>query len=84
MAVKAETMKKEKELVLYSNGCPKCDVAKKILEREKIKYTLVDDNEKILSKAKELNIKFMPFLTIGNHVLQFSEIHKINDIIKGE
>lgn len=76
--------KNEKELVLYSNGCPKCEVAKKILEREKIKYTLVDDNEKILSKAKELNIKFMPFLTIGSNVLQFSEIHKINDIIKGE
>ena len=82
MAVKAETMKKEKELVLYSNGCPKCEVAKAILQRENIKFTLVDNNDEIMKKAKELNIKFMPFFTIEKQVIQFSEMHKIRDILK--
>lgn len=48
----AKENKKPKELLLYSNGCPKCEVAKKILERDNIKFKLINDLEVITKRQQ--------------------------------
>lgn len=82
----AKENKKPKELLLYSNGCPKCEVAKKILERDNIKFKLINDTEVITKKATELGIRFMPFMIVEGDgestPIGFSEMYKIKTILE--
>ena len=83
----AKENKKPKELLLYSNGCPKCEVAKKILERDSIKFKLIDDMEVITKKATELGIRTMPFMIVvdgssESSAIGFSEMHKLKGMLE--
>lgn len=57
------------KVILYSTGCPKCNVLKKKLEEKDITYeefTSVDD---MLS----MGIKEVPMLGVGEKLMSFKE-----------
>lgn len=59
----------EKEIVLYSTGCPKCNVLKSKLNKAGIKYTIVSDTNKIL----ETGFNVVPILKVGDDFLLFKQ-----------
>ena len=58
-----------KEIILYSNGCPKCKVLKSKLERKKIEFTETDD----FSKLQSQGIQSLPIMEIDGEILTFVE-----------
>ena len=63
-------------IILYSTGCPKCDVLKKKLAEKGIQYTVNESVEEMLS----LGIEQVPVLKINEELLPFSAAVKwIND-----
>lgn len=59
-------------IVLYSTGCPKCDVLKSKLNAKQVPY------EEITSVADmlELGITQVPVLGIDGQLLEFAEANK--------
>ena len=59
-------------IVLYSTGCPKCDVLKSKLNAKQVSY------EEITSVADmlELGITQVPVLGIDGQLLEFAEANK--------
>lgn len=49
-------------IVLYSTGCPKCEVLKKKLDQNAIPYTICKDTELM----KQLGFEEVPILRVGN------------------
>lgn len=47
---------------LYSNGCPKCNLTKRILAAKDIAYEEISDMDVIMEKAKEIGANTLPFL----------------------
>jgi len=63
-------------IILYSTGCPKCEVLKKKLAEKGIRYTVNESVEEMLS----LGIEQVPVLKINEELLPFSAAVKwIND-----
>lgn len=60
------------EIVLYSTGCPRCDVLKRKLGDNNIQYTECNDTEKMLS----VGIIEVPVLKVDNNLLGFSDAIK--------
>lgn len=58
-----------KEIILYSNGCPKCKVLKSKLESKKIEFTETDD----FSKLKDQGLQSLPIMEIDGEILTFVE-----------
>lgn len=56
-------------IILYSNGCPKCNVLKSKLESKKIKFTETDN----FSKLEEMGVKSLPIMEIDGKFLTFVE-----------
>lgn len=56
-------------VILYSNGCPKCNVLKSKLESKKIEFTESDD----FSKLEKIGIKSLPIMEIDGKILTFVE-----------
>ena len=52
------------EIILYSTGCPKCQVLKKKLDGKNIKYVLCDDQN--IMKAE--NIDKVPVLKVNGEI----------------
>lgn len=53
---------------LYTNGCPKCTLTKRILGAKEVTYEEIGDMDLIMAKAKEINANTLPFLEIdGNY-----------------
>lgn len=72
-------------IVVYGNGCPKCNILIKKLDEKDIIYSKVDDIDEIIKVGKENNISSMPITLWNKEVLDFkSAIEKINNIKKGE
>lgn len=55
------------QIVLYSNGCPKCRVIKSKLESKKIKFIETDDTQKLLS----FGYKAYPVLKVNDKMMDF-------------
>lgn len=53
--------------ILYSTGCPKCGLLKKVLEQKGIEYTVEDDVNKML----ELGIDEVPMLKIQGKLMNY-------------
>lgn len=69
------------KIILYSTGCPKCNVLKKKLEMKGIDYEESGDVEKLI----EMGIKQAPVLNVGGVLLDFVEANKwINGWKSGE
>jgi glutaredoxin len=56
------------EIILYTNGCPKCNVLKKKLDEKGIEY---QENSSVEDMVK-LDIIRVPVLKIGKKMLDFS------------
>lgn len=57
------------DIILYSTGCPKCNVLKKKLADKNIQYTENNDVDTMVS----LGIDQVPVLSVDGKLLQFSE-----------
>jgi predicted thioredoxin/glutaredoxin len=72
-------------IVVYGNGCPKCNILIKKLDEKGIIYSKVDDMEEIIKVGKENNISSMPITIWNDEVLDFkSAIETTNKITRGE
>ena len=56
-------------VVLYSTGCPKCNVLKKKLDNLDIEYTINSDKE--LMQTKGFNL--LPVLEVDNIPMEFKK-----------
>ncbi len=56
-------------IILYSNGCPKCNVIKSKLQSKKIAFTETDD----FSKLNDMGIQSLPALEVDGKILTFVE-----------
>ena len=56
-------------VILYSTGCPKCDVLKDKLTAKNISFTVVTD----ISVMDSLGIQFVPVLQIENNLMNYKE-----------
>lgn len=65
------------EIILYSTGCPKCQVLKKKLDAKNIEYILCDDQ----NKMKAENIDKVPVLKINGEKLNFkAAVDYVNEL----
>lgn len=60
------------EIILYSTGCPKCNVLKKKMDMKGIEYTESGDIDFLL----EMGIKQAPVLDVNGELLDFIEANK--------
>ena len=58
-----------KNIVLYSTGCPKCEILKKKMGEKNISYTEIND----IDIMNEKNITFVPMLEIEGKLLNYRE-----------
>lgn len=57
------------EVILYSTGCPQCNILKEMLQKKNIIFQIEDNIEKM----KELGFSSLPMLSINNKILNFKE-----------
>jgi len=62
----------EKEIILYSTGCPKCSVLTKKLNAAGISFTEKTDVDEMLA----LGIKAAPVLSVNGELMDFSEANQ--------
>lgn len=55
------------KVVLYSTGCPKCNILKKKLAAKNIYYTEINDVDEML----KLGIKEVPVLAVNDKLMDF-------------
>lgn len=68
-------------MILYSTGCPKCNVLKKKIAAAGIDYTEVSDP----ATLKEKGIVFVPVLEVNDKLYSFKEaVDYINNLNKGD
>ena len=60
------------DIILYSTGCPRCNVLKKKLDSKGIKYSVYDDID-IMGK---LGILSVPVLSVEDKLLKFEDAIK--------
>lgn len=64
------------KVILYSTGCPKCEVLKKKLANKKIEYTECND----VDKMQSLGIEQVPVLSVDGKLMDFAEsVNYINE-----
>ena len=59
----------ERQIILYSTGCPKCQVLTKKLGAAGVKYEVKTDVDEMLS----LGIKSAPVLSVDGNLMDFSK-----------
>lgn len=59
-------------IVLYSTGCPKCNVLKKKLADAQMEYSVVEDVDVMLSKG----LKEVPWLEVDGNLMNFVDSSK--------
>ena len=59
-------------VILYSNGCPRCRVLKQKLDTKSINYTEENSVEKMLT----LGIEQVPVLSVDGEILAFSQANE--------
>ena len=66
-------------MILYTQGCVKCDVLKKKLEQKDLSFIIESNN---IQKIIDAGIDFMPVLELDNgKLLQFNEaINYVNNL----
>ena len=65
------------DVILYSNGCPRCKVLKQKLDAKSISYI----EEGSLEKMIAIGIKQVPMLDVGGNLLDFG---KANDWVNNQ
>ena len=65
-------------VILYSTGCPKCNILKKKLADAQIDSTVVEDIDVMLSKG----LKDVPWLEVDGVLMNFIDSSKwINEVV---
>ena len=59
-------------VILYSTGCPKCNILKKKLADAKIDYKVIEDIDVMLSKG----LKEVPWLEVDGNLMNFVDSSK--------
>lgn len=59
-------------VILYSTGCPRCNVLKQRLDSRKIQYTIFDDVDAMLEKG----ISNVPMLEVEDKLMTYPEALK--------
>lgn len=59
-------------VVLYSTGCPKCEILEEKLNAKNIPYD-IERNEEVM---KELGIEYTPMLSVNGELMNFAEAIK--------
>lgn len=59
-------------IILYSTGCPKCNILKKKLEDAHMEYSVVEDVDVMLSKG----LKEVPWLEVDGNLMNFVDSSK--------
>lgn len=59
-------------VILYSIGCPKCNILKKKLADAKIDYKVVEDVDVMVSKG----LKEVPWLEVDGNLMNFVDSSK--------
>lgn len=57
------------KIILYSTGCPRCEVLKKKLAEKSVNYTEVTSVEDMIA----LGIKEVPVLSVDDTLMNFKE-----------
>ena len=57
-------------MILYTQGCVKCDVLKKKLEQKGLSFDIESNN---FQKLIDAGIEFMPVLEVNGELLQFND-----------
>lgn len=58
----------EKEITMYSTGCPKCNILKKKLDEKGVAYSIESD----VDKMQALGLTELPSLSVGGEILNFN------------
>ena len=58
-----------RDVILYSTGCPRCNVLKQKMDSKGIDYTESNDIDKMLS----MGITQVPVLVVGGERMEFTE-----------
>ena len=57
------------KVILYSTGCPQCNILKEMLQKKNIIFQIEDNVEKM----KELGFLSLPMLSVDDKILNFKE-----------
>lgn len=68
----------------FTSHCPKCKVLKQIMDRNKIEYTEIDDEDIYIPLADKYGIMSMPFARIDENICTNQELIKYINNNKGE
>lgn len=69
----------DKEIVLYGNGCPQCQILETKLNQKDMRYTHVTDVEIMTAKG----FTRVPMLEVGNVIMDFPEAVKFVNHYRG-
>lgn len=68
-------------MVVYSTGCPQCEVLKKKLADKNADFTLVENRDEVIKVAEKFGITNVPFMVVDDKVYNFIEsINYINNL----
>lgn len=59
-------------IILYSTGCPKCNILKKKLADAQMEYSVVEDVDVMVSKG----LKEVPWLEVDGNLMNFVDSSK--------
>lgn len=61
------------DVILYSTGCPKCEILESKLKRSKITYDVVKDKNEMIKNG----FKNVPVLKVNNEFLDYYEANNL-------
>jgi len=61
------------DIVLFSNGCPRCKILKQKLDDKQIKYSISDDFDEVMDQG----LQTAPVLKVNNKYYQFGDAVKL-------
>lgn len=59
-------------VILYSTGCPRCSMIKRVLDSKKVEYTEIND----IDKMTELGFTTVPMLDVDGDVMSYAKATK--------
>lgn len=68
----SEEISETTNIVLYSNGCPKCLILEKAMKDKGISYTKETDMDVIMEVANKHNHRSMPFCEIDDVLYNYN------------
>lgn len=59
-------------IILYTQGCPKCQILEKKLAQKSIEYVEVNDTQQML----DMGLKSVPWLEVDGQMMDFNQANK--------